>query len=280
MNKLILNSVPKSGTHVLVKVFDLLGYKDSCKHLSGSLVRPGNIFGVRNFFRKMLLISDLMDKDRLKVDLDYPDRSIGVKRFSSYIRDIQPLSYTESHLPYSKDMEEFLVRKGFKVAHIIRDPRSLVASYINHVMRDPNYPYHNKIKSLKTIRARVEFILNGDNCKPFILSPLADRLNNAYGWVDSFLSNVCVVRFEDLIGPNGGGDRESQVNAIRKIIRFLEIDLSEVEISRVADRVFDRKSETFYRGHIDGLSGFDIETKEFINKELSEWVEKYGYKNK
>jgi len=275
MNKFILNSVPKSGTHVLVKVFELLKQKDSHRHLSGSLVR-NQVGNLRWFPRKLALSFDLLNKTRLMVDLDNPCKTISIKRFNSYIKNIEPCSYTQGHLPYSEDLDHFLVQNGFKLVQIVRDPRSLVASYINHVIRDVNYPHHNKLKSIESERARVEFVLNGDTKNSsFILAPLSGRLRNAAGWLGS--PTNCVVKFEDLVGPNGGGSTESQRDALSKIISFANIELSELELVGVADQIFDRKSETFHRGHVDGMQGFEAETKEFIDRELKDWVRVFGY---
>ena len=57
------------------------------------------------------------------------------------------------------------------------------------------------------------------------------------------------IRFEDLIGPNGGGDWETQLETIQKIADHLGITVTEEKIERVARNLFGGTG-TFRKGQI------------------------------
>jgi len=62
---------------------------------------------------------------------------------------------------------------------------------------------------------------------------------------------VHLTRFEDLVGPLGGGSRKRQLDAIQKIALHLHNPCSTRQATRIAERVFGGTG-TFRKGQIGG----------------------------
>src|ERR1044071_1990056 len=58
---------------------------------------------------------------------------------------------------------------------------------------------------------------------------------------------VCTVDYADLVGPEGGGDRDRQLAAIERVAAHLGRG---VTAAAVADGLYDRSSFTFHKGQI------------------------------
>ncbi|MBW1804586.1 MAG: hypothetical protein JRJ85_28140 [Deltaproteobacteria bacterium] len=69
---------------------------------------------------------------------------------------------------------------------------------------------------------------------------------------------VLKVRFEDLIGPQGGGDSTTQIETIESIYAYLGI--AGMDAAKVAGQIFSKDSPTFRKGQIGSH-------KEFLSKE-------------
>ncbi|MCB1110109.1 MAG: hypothetical protein KDK64_03945 [Chlamydiia bacterium] len=75
-----------------------------------------------------------------------------------------------------------------------------------------------------------------------------------------------VMRFEDLIGVQGGGSQEAQEECIRRFAEVFSQSLSEEEVKRVSDK-------TFGKTH---ASAFD---RTFRKGQIGSWKEHYNEKN-
>ena len=88
-----------------------------------------------------------------------------------------------------------------------------------------------------------------------------------------------LVRFEDLIGTNGQGEKDRQIETLKSICRHLEIELDYQQLDEVADHVFDRTAVTFREGQIGTWKKyFKPVHHQALNKLLSDLIEQFGYK--
>jgi hypothetical protein len=60
--------------------------------------------------------------------------------------------------------------------------------------------------------------------------------------------NVCKVRYEDLVGANGGGSRERQVDALSRMLKHLDAHEALADVEQIASDIYDRNSWSFFRG--------------------------------
>ena len=152
-----------------------------------------------------------------------------------------------SHLGYKPEYENFLKARGAKAFFIYRDPRDQLVSQVYYMFRQSPSPARFTFKSLL-------MALIGDNdespkeighfqdTKLRLLSPnkYISHIRRFYeifmGWLNS---DVCYcVKFEDLVGPNGGGTAEKQKREIANIARHAGIELTEQKINEIASKSF------------------------------------------
>ena len=81
--------------------------------------------------------------------------------------------------------------------------------------------------------------------------------------------------FERLVGPRGGGSRESQSEEIGRIQRHLGI---EGDLSHLADDLYDRGVRTFSKGQAGRWkTSFSQEDRAAFDKQYSGILTSYGY---
>ena len=91
-----------------------------------------------------------------------------------------------------------------------------------------------------------------------------------------FHPNVLKVRFEDLIGPRGGGDSQRQLESIRAFAQYLSIDQADIE--SIADNLFSEDSATFRRAQVGSYKTFlTPEQLQYFNKRHAKILSQYGY---
>ena len=270
MHKIIANSLPKSGTHLLVRVLELCGIKQSDSiHLSASLVRKSSRNPIKN-----LLIGSRVSCGGLSVDLEIEENRVSKAWLDRQLNKVRPGEFVEAHLPYSEELASFLLHEmKFKMIYIYRDPRAVALSYINHVYKVKNYPLRGMFEN-KSLSEKLQIVLKGIDLGVYKLLPLNQRLEKSYGWANS--NNVCTVRFEDLIGPKGGGGRSKQMDSIIHIVTYL--GLENVNVNDIVDQVYDSQAETFHKGTIDRWQKeFSQSDIELMNDMLRDWLNKLGY---
>ena len=80
--------------------------------------------------------------------------------------------------------------------------------------------------------------------------------------------SICAVKFEDLVGPAGGGSTQRQHETINRIAHHLDINLSSPIISLIAQELFGQ-SITFRQGKIGAW-------KEYFTQEHKDLFKKYA----
>lgn len=231
---IILNSIPKCGTHLASKCIELLTGKKCYNIRWNPNVKP------EKFFYTGDDIVDLKNK------------------FSKITDD----EFISSHLTYSSIFEDEVIKnKGYKFIFIYRDPRAQVVSMA---------------------RWKIKFNANnGMDLNDTIMSLINDSVLYRIGWKDvgnifdlykSFmpwaLSNnkFLSIRFEDLVGPMGGGDSDIQYKTVCRMAKFLGVKIGKRKIEEVINKLFGGTA-TFNEGQISGWKKYftNQHKKEFKN---------------
>jgi sulfotransferase 6B1 len=154
--------------------------------------------------------------------------------------------FTHDHLPYSADDEEILIAHDIKTIFIYRDPRDYAVSFAFYVVTNP---FWNSIEDL-TFDGRLLDLIAGDR----IYGPLWPNIIGVDHFYRAFLpwgnnQNFCTVRFEDLVGPLGGGSLQAQLSEIRKITSYLGYTVTPDELLELSKALFGGTA-TFRKGEI------------------------------
>lgn len=171
--KVLMNSLPKSGTNLLERVVQQIPY----------------------MHRR---ITPTLD------DWSGENRNV--------VRKIQTLKKGEfmtAHLPAHAQLMELTCQLKIKTLFMVRDPRDIVVSHFNYVLTiDKSHPSHSYFKSLPNDEARLSAVINGVEG---IVQPIWKVLDVCQSWLDA--EGVLVVKFEDLIGSKGGGQRSKSARS-------------------------------------------------------------------
>jgi len=101
----------------------------------------------------------------------------------------------------------------------------------------------------------------------------------------SQLPNVTLIKFENLVGPKGGGDVNLQCREIEKIANVYQVTLTHPQVSFIASTVFgparqSRWNNTFRKGQIGSWNDVYTEHQISVFKErFNDYLYYFGYIN-
>lgn len=191
---------------------------------------------------------------------------------SGLVAKVRPGQVVASHLRFHAEYSDVVDRGGIKPIFLIRDPRDIVVSQVHYVSKRTDHRLHSLFEELPNVKERLRLAIAGDPERAVV--SIGDRLDYFAGWLDAAL----VVRFEDLVGPDGGGDRDRQDAALRSIYDFLGMDLDRRALARIGDRLFSADSPTFRSGAIGAWRrSFDPELESLFDRTVGDRIRPYGY---
>lgn len=164
--------------------------------------------------------------------------------------------------------------KDYMKVVLIRDLRDVVVSFV-HFMEAKEMAWM-PIEQIREFN-RLPF---DERVSRLIEFP---RTNCGTRWIaENFLKwqeneTVLICRYEDLVGPRGGGNREKQEKAIKQIANHLNIPLSEERLSTILETSFG-DTFTFRKGQIgDWKETFKPHHIELFKKTMGDTLSKMGY---
>jgi hypothetical protein len=191
---------------------------------------------------------------------------------SGLVAKMRPGQVVAAHLRFRPDYPDIIARAGVRPMILVRDPRDIVVSQVHYVSKRTDHRLHSLFEELPDVKQRLRLAIAGDVERGVV--SIRDRLDFYAGWLDAAL----VVRFEDLVGPQGGGDRDRQEAALRSIYDFLALDVDGRMLSRIGERLFSTESPTFRSGAIGGWRrSFDPELEGLFDRTVGGGLRPYGY---
>lgn len=168
-----------------------------------------------------------------------------------------------------------LRKNDWKILTIFRDPRAQILSRVFFSQKMwPKFEdaEFTKEKVIEILHDYIqEDIWPWDN-KPLLLSDQVVDEREKY--------NICMVRFEDLVGPKGGGSRERQMKALRTIRDFISADVTEKELRKIAADLFNNQISrfTFRKGQIgEWREYFDDDLMQAYEERFGDYMHRLGY---
>ena len=237
--KILANSIPKSGTHLLERLLYLLP-------------------GISRQFAGTFWVQD-----------DLP-------LFQQKCARLQNGQFMVSHLFYREEYPAILDEHGIKPILMIRDPRDVVISNVNYITRaNKKHRLHDFFANhLQNDKERLHCCIKGSRePEEYSIGCFSEKF---YPWTQS--DKVLTIRFEDLIGQDGGGSEKAQKQAVDRILDFISVGLKQEERRELIKRVFYTRSKTFNKGCINQWNTvFDDDDKKLFKEVAGDWLIKYGY---
>ena len=268
----VINSLPKSGTHLLARVFDLLGFRKE----------PDVTLTYGQF-------ADL-PRERGPLDPSNDRLPVGVTRttyvpraaVSRLLNAVRPGHCVLAHLPFHTEWPRLLEEHGVGIVTIVRDPRDVVVSEIDGVLKNrANWLHRHFHDRLLTWDERFAAMTEGTVVRQSgfdqQFEPLAIRIRKTLPWLE--FEGGSLFRFEALVGPRGGGDGTRQITELSRLMRVIDLAGGKTPTaSRVARNAFGKGSKTFNRGKVGRWNDkFTPSQREYWDAALGDLTRQLGY---
>lgn len=251
---ILVNSIPKSGTHLLIEL--LASFPEIEK--SGLHIRTWRVN--RNGTGPLDNLDFELDGDSLAATLG----------------SVRGRQVATCHLPWSDDVPGALDGLDLRTIFMVRDPRDVLASdhrYIIGLKRHHLYPILTGIDGeaaqLKAL------VLGRDGDDGTLIRPLAERLRDYAGWIGQ--PGVLTVRFEDLLGTDRGGSDVARHAAISHVAEHIGVD-TPGDLSNRLSKAGSRPNPTLRRGRAGTWRDeLPPEIQDLLATELGDVLEQLGY---
>lgn len=154
-----------------------------------------------------------------------------------------------AHLVHEPRFVELVRATGVGHVLIVRDPRDVAVSYAEYAAVAEHHYLHAHFAALspdERLLAAIEGVPGDVPWDSVALRDIGAVFAQFLAWRDE--PETLLVRFEDLVGPGGGGDALTQRTTVERIAAHIGLAPSEAQIQAAAAAVFDPRSPTFRRG--------------------------------
>jgi len=238
-----VQSVPKSGTHIVFECLKAFGYAEP-------------------------------------PSLDLPDFNASLADGVFYNLQHMPISCLSS--PYQRFPQFIQSLSRSVTVFIVRDPRDVVVSLAYYLAAQTDYHITTSLFREMPVSERVGRVLTGEYPIPIYLNRylnlsggIRDLLAPYLAWWSDTFPNVWRMRYEDIIGAEGGGDAGRQLQTIWELQLALHVP---GRPGNYRDRVFSRDALTFRRGQIgDYLFDFSKDHHGLFERSAGDLLGTLGY---
>ena len=273
--KVFLNSFPKGGTNLVLRLLELCGYQTKQPYVSANLLLHRSRF-LRKMLRGVATTEAIeTNPNAIAVGVDSPVyvRKAWLKRYLSSLKNGQALP---AHCLYTDNLHTLLNEQNIKIIQVLRDPRAIALSNAHYLAKQEKHPMHSFYKALPDFDSQLAFSITGGKIDANLsLNSIAERAKLIAPWVEQ--ADVLSIRFEDLIGSLGGGSDELQHRAILNVLNFLNLDMDDSQLQHIQDNLFGT-STTFRQGQIDSWrDSFKEMHLELYNAIAADLTKSWGY---
>jgi len=240
---IFIQSIPKSGTHLLSECLKAFGYKAS---VSFDLPRVTDKFSPGTYYTLQHMTDEYL--------------ADAYRNNSAFVRAL-------SNSP---------------IVTIIRDPRDIAVSLSHYLAKQPDY--HLLAASMRRLSPddRLTSVISGQYPLPIFINDhfrfkgtIRDLCACYQRWWLNTWTNCWLVRFEDLIGPEGGSSIVNQEETIWGLQLALHVPGTP---SDYRSMLFNERSPTFRKGAIAPfLREFNETHHELFNEQDQGYIQSMGY---
>jgi sulfotransferase 6B1 len=244
-------SLPKSGTHLLSS---LLG------HLP-----------------KMMFSGLHVDLNAYLTPGTLESSAVDVRALRGRLSSVRHGQFMTGHLPAVPELADTLHELDFATLLIVRDPRDVMVSAAHYIASDPSHHFYRRLAPVP-FPERLSALITGfpaDATSPGLPS-IGDRLALYQAWLSD--PGVCVVRFEDLVGPDGEGRRADQIAITQRVADWVRRPLTGEQARRIAEKIWSPRSSTFRDGRSGGWRDvFSDDHRRTFDGQAGAVMETFGY---
>lgn len=216
----VLFTMPKTGTHLIRPLLEHLTAKSSISYWSPEVNCHKSYLYDKNMTDLLLLLPHVMQTYWLH-------QPIPTQSFLPILDMLQfNDNFLVTHAPFSPEMEAALKERNCAVFFLIRDPRDWVISVIKHppISGVDIYggPVGDQFFLSLDMNQKINYVIQGT---PWYYSA-REVYEKFLHWMRSPI--CCTLRFEAILGPQGGVYSEKeQIAELKKIATALHLDVSD-----------------------------------------------------
>ena len=298
--RIVANSIPKSGTHLLDRLLVLLGFEmvdlgEVRPHLAKSnyrfpLVnkRLKSILGLRGPEDVMGIGPHLVEGGRFRparrllrgrgekvtVGVVSP-QPIGRRWLTRRLSKVPDGGFVSAHCIYTPQLADLFRQQGLSTVCILRDPRDVAVSQMHYIKQLENHFAHEGYMALPSDKERLLLAIRGGELGGRRLQSLDERYRQFLRWERD--GGAAVAKFEDLVGTKGGGSAEAQRLAVERVAEHLGVGVDEATMRAVEEGLFGA-GRTFRKGQIGGWrEEFSAEHARAVEEVLGPLLVELGY---
>jgi Sulfotransferase domain len=265
--RIVANSIPKSGTNLLARLLTLLGFEQTSEMGIRSRLVAGPFSPVRKLLRSR-------SAEKVTIGVASPQQ-IDRRWLERRLSRVPDGCFVSAHCVYSPELASLFAGERMRVVCILRDPRDVAVSQMHHIKQRKEHFAHEAFLKLPSDHERLLHSIRGGELGRRRLQSLDERYRQFLGWQDD--DNAMVVKFEDLVGPRGGGSAEAQRHTVERVARHLGLEPGERVMRTVEENIFG-VSKTFRKGQIGGWrSEFSEEHARAAREVAGPLLVKLGY---
>lgn len=231
--RVILLGPPKTGTHLL----------SDCLSLMPKMMFSGRHFALAEFFARG-------EPQDVVFDLSKPPPALDEPRLRGFLGRCPQGMLVTAHARFHPVLRDLVKELRFEQILLLRDPRDVVVSSMFFTKREPWLRQHKYyVETLKSDEERIMATIRGfkgDAADGYSRASIGEVFEGYMPWLDD--PSTLVVRFEDLVGPRGGGTGEKQLDEIRRIGGFVGRPLSREQAQHIAGKMYSKGSLTYRKG--------------------------------
>ncbi len=250
-NILGLVSVHKSGTNLIANLIRSLGFHVIGHGVNPPWPRPAT--GLDPTLREYEYIA-------------------SARPGTCYVTHSLPL-FIGDHAP-PRPILKLWTELGFPLLFNYRDPRAVFTSYISYVLKSSasgeytHSPFTDACaETFAAAHGEERLLLAIDLLEPYMHWAFRDNL-----WLLHH-PRVCKVRYEDLVGPEGGGSLDRQAECVQRV----QVALG-CRTETPSQPLYDRSARTFVQGQVDGWrDSFGPAVARAFDARYGSILDAYGY---
>ncbi len=287
-DKVFINSLPKSGTHLLAQAIEIFGYEEHFKEQVNlqdewQLETPRFLTyqWVMKVLKKEQKTSQTEDSQgKIGIGAAASDFYVETSALKRWLNLIKPGKYILGHVPQTPLLNPLLADINYHHFFIIRDPRAVFVSNFSFIFDARKVGFQHLLKddlAPLSESERFNFLLNGGYAKEagVQIRSFAERYRSMLAWRDE--PGCLFLHFEDLVGEGGGGSYEKQEEVMKKIALHLGVSFDDNIYAKIKE-VYNPNARTFRKGKIDSWKSLmDAEKIQKLIEYCEPLCEKAGY---
>src|SRR5215210_7766410 len=192
--RIVANSIPKSGTHLLDRLLVLLGFGlvdlgGTGPHLVGGGRSPG---------------PQVVEGAGEKVTVGVVSPQLISRRWlARRLSKVPDGCFVNAHCIYTPELADLVRKQGMRTVYILRDLRDVAVSQMHYIKQLENHFAHQGYMALPSDHERLLVSIRGGELGGRKLQSLDERYRQFLRWERE--GGAAVVKFEDLVGTKGGG---------------------------------------------------------------------------